>query len=189
VPKQSQWSLQRISAGPIVQIAWAVDDIDAAVDHWVRAFGVGPFFVFRHVEMKTATYRNKPFQFDHSAAFAQWGSFQVELMQQHGSYPSMLRDVCPAGETKVVSYSWFVDDLVEETARLNALGFETAYTGLDAQLDIRAAWFDTQSVLGAMAEVYQENPIMRIANKKIADASEGWNGKRPLRGFEELQLN
>jgi hypothetical protein len=179
--------LRGITPKPIVQIAWSVDDVDAAVDRWTKAFGVGPFFVLRHVQFKTTSYRGRPCKFDHSAAFAQWGAFQIELMQQHGDYPSMLRDVCPAGETKVVSYSWFVDDLDAETQRMNALGFETAYTGLGVDFDLRESWFDTRQILGAMVEVYQENPIARVACQRIADEATKWDGKRPLRSFEELQ--
>jgi Glyoxalase/Bleomycin resistance protein/Dioxygenase superfamily len=182
-------SLWGIIPSSIVQIGWSVDDIDSAVTRWVKSLGVGPFFALRNAQFNSVTHRGKPSVFDHSAAFTQWGEFQIELMQQHGDYPSVLRDICPPTETRIVSFSWFVDDLAAETRRMNSLGFQTAFTASEVSIDLRMAWFDTRSILGAMAEVYQENPAARLICKKVADAAAGWDGQRPLREFAELVEN
>jgi Glyoxalase/Bleomycin resistance protein/Dioxygenase superfamily len=179
-------ALNTIAPHRIVQIGWSVDDIDSAVARWVKNLGVGPFYALRNAQFNAVTYRGRPSVFDHSAAFSQWGQYQVELMQQHGEYPSVLRDICPANQTAIVSFSWFVDDLAAETRRMNSLGFATAFTASEVSIDLRLAWFDTRSVLGAMAEVYQENPASRVILKKVSDAAAGWDGQRPLRGFGEL---
>ena len=36
--------------GPVMQIAWVVRDLEAAIDHWTRMMNVGPFFLFEHVQ-------------------------------------------------------------------------------------------------------------------------------------------
>ena len=35
--------------GPIMQNAFVVPDLEAAVDHWTRVMHVGPFYLFEHV--------------------------------------------------------------------------------------------------------------------------------------------
>ena len=35
--------------GPVMQVAWVVRDLEAAIDHWTRIINVGPFFLFEHV--------------------------------------------------------------------------------------------------------------------------------------------
>jgi catechol 2,3-dioxygenase-like lactoylglutathione lyase family enzyme len=70
-------------------VGYWVDDLDTAVDAWRRDLGVGPFLVLRHVTFDrfVLTLDGQPpvtdVVFDHSAAFAAWGSIVVELGQIH----------------------------------------------------------------------------------------------------------
>ena len=43
-----------------MQWCWVVTDIDAALRHWTRTAGVGPFFVFKGVKHDNARYRGQP---------------------------------------------------------------------------------------------------------------------------------
>ena len=42
-----------------MQHCWVVDDLDAAVDDWVRRTGVGPFHMFGEVSVENALHRGK----------------------------------------------------------------------------------------------------------------------------------
>ena len=35
-----------------MQNAFVVDDLDAAMDHWLNKMGVGPYFMFEHVQFR-----------------------------------------------------------------------------------------------------------------------------------------
>ena len=82
-----------------MQIAWVVPDLDAAIGHWVRQAGVGPFFYFDDVVYEDAVYRGEPWQpVKFHAAIAQAGDMQIELISQLEEGPSMFREVVPAGQ-------------------------------------------------------------------------------------------
>jgi hypothetical protein len=175
------------TASPIVQIAWVVDDLDAAVLRWATQMGAGPFFVKRHVQLANVTYRGEPSTFDHSAAMGWWGNVEVELMQQHCHQPSAIRDQFEPGETGIVSVAWFTPDLGAEINRMESMGFETVHLIGDERA-VPVAWFDTRPVLNTMAEVYQDEPHRRARKAAIARAAEGWDGSEPLRPADALEL-
>jgi hypothetical protein len=177
--------LPSIAPSPIVQIAWQVDDVDAAAARWVKETGAGPFFVKRHIELASVTYRGEPAAFDHSAAVGWWGNVEVELMQQHCDNPSALRDMFAPGETGIASLTWFTPDIEAEIRRMNDLGFATVQL-IGDQRGVPVAWFDTRPLLGTMAEVYQDEPVRRARKLAVQQAAEGWDGTDPLRPGESL---
>lgn len=51
-------TLSRI-LGPIRQNGFVVRDIHAAMDHWIHAMGVGPWFLFEKLELDWFRHRGK----------------------------------------------------------------------------------------------------------------------------------
>ena len=82
-----------IDLGAPVQIAYAVNDLDAAARWWADVVGAGPFFVNEHIAVTNVRYRGQPASIDHSSAYGQWGSVMVELVKDHTVGPSPVRDV------------------------------------------------------------------------------------------------
>ena len=72
-------------ADPIRQIGFVVRDLDAAIGHWTRSIGVGPFVAFRALPFASDyRYRGDPAEPPVvSIAIAMSGPLQVELIQQH----------------------------------------------------------------------------------------------------------
>ena len=108
------------------QIAWVVDDLDAAVRHWQQTTGIGPFFVGAHIGgmITDGTYRGRPTEVDISAAIAQAGPVQIELIQQHGRAPSPYRDVYAEGESGIHHMQAFVEDVEDRCRIYREHGFE-----------------------------------------------------------------
>ena len=79
--------------GPPKQIAYAVPDAFEAAKKWVEDFGAGPFFISEHIPVTEVLYRGTPATFDHTSAYGQWGDIMVELVQDHGTGPSVVRDL------------------------------------------------------------------------------------------------
>jgi hypothetical protein len=177
--------LETFATHQIVQICWAVDDVDTAVDRWVKMMGAGPFFVMRHIPLVNVTYRGIPGTYDHSAALGQWGTVQIELHQQHCDSPSAARDLFAPGKSGILHMTWLVKDVDVEIRRMEELGFQTIFM-CGSGTDLYTAWFDTRSVLGTYIEVYQGNPAIRQSYNAIRRASMGWNGENALRPMESL---
>jgi hypothetical protein len=171
-----------LAGSEIIQMCWMVDDIERAVDQWVEAVGAGPFFLGSHIPFDDLTYRGRPAICDQSSAGGQWGSIQVELYQQHDDEPSGATEMKQAGHVGVQHVTWFADDIEAEGRRLVGLGFDEVMTArLPLMGGMRIAWYDTRPLLGCMVEIYEESELMRRFYRKIARASEGWDGSDRLR--------
>ena len=171
-----------IAGGPIIQMCWAVDDIESAVQRWVATVGAGPFHLAPHIQFGDLTYRGQPATLDQSSALGQWGTVQVELFQQHCDSPSGAREMVAAGQTGLQHVTWFASDIEAEGRRLVRLGFDEVMTArLPVMGDVRIGWWDARPVLGCMVEVYEESALMRKFYRRIAAASDDWQGDDPLR--------
>ena len=83
--------------GPIRQNGYVVKDVRAAMDHWVKVLGVGPWFYFDRVKIDWFRHRGAASNVELSIALANSGDLQVELIQQRNDVPSMYREFLGAG--------------------------------------------------------------------------------------------
>ena len=74
--------------GPIIQHAFVVRDMDAALAYWIDVMGVGPFFRVDNATYKSALYRNEPASPSYAVALAYWGDSQIELVMPTDEAPS-----------------------------------------------------------------------------------------------------
>lgn len=157
-----------------VQIAYAVDDVFIAARHWVER-GVGPFFVLEHIEVCNARLRGVADVFDHSSAYAQWGSVMVELICQHdgGSDPIV-------GATGIHHVAHFVGDFATTATGLVAHGHaEVLYAETSSGMPF--AFHDGLDEFGHHIEIYERTDRLAAFYGMVRDASVGWNGTDPIR--------
>ncbi len=165
--------------GSPVQIAYAVPDVDVAAARWAADFGAGPFFIRRHIEGRDVVYRGTPAAFDHSSAYGQWGSLMVELMQDHGTAPSIVRERYGVDETGLHHTAFVVPHLGAATAHLESLGFELAMSARST--NTRYHFMDTWATLGHMVELYERSDGLERFYALVRDAAVGWTGDDPVR--------
>jgi hypothetical protein len=44
----------------LMQVAFIVDDVEAAAKAWIATTGIGPFYMVPHIELTEMTYRGEP---------------------------------------------------------------------------------------------------------------------------------
>lgn len=162
----------------IIQAAYVVDDIDAAMERWMRVAGIGPFFVMRDCA-PDVTYRGQPGVLLADVAFCQAGSMMIELIQPKSTGPNLYRDTVPQGTDGYHHQAYFTDDFDAELARFADMNVEIATQGKFGTL--RFAYFDTCHLIGCMTEVLSHDPEMDKVFQMIADAAEDWDGTDPIR--------
>jgi len=163
-----------------MQICWVVPDIHVAVNDWVRTTGVGPFFLFEKVSFDNPLYRGSPTEcVDITAAMAQAGDMQIELVCQNDDRPSVFRDVVAAGKCGLHHMALYCNDYDAELAAYVKAGAEVAFSGL--MMGARTCWIDTTSRLGFMVELIEANPIADTVFEQFRSAAKNWDGKNPLR--------
>jgi Glyoxalase/Bleomycin resistance protein/Dioxygenase superfamily len=167
------------SLSPIHHVGYVVDDIDHGVEWMVSRFGAGPFFLIPHLQFDRCTYMGEPAHYDHSSAFGQWGNIKVELTVVHASDPPELATRIGGGAPRVGHVGLVVDDLMAESARLEAAGMPLFHAGSSGP--VSACWHDATRQMGHHVEVLGRSPQLEGFYELIRSSADGWDGSDPLR--------
>lgn len=142
-----------VGFGPPVQIAYAVDDVEAAASLWQERFGAGPFVTRHHIELEQVQINGQPGAFDHSSAYGQWGDVMVELVQQHTP---------PVGSARGLHHcAYFVADVGTAQRSLEAAGYPEVLRATVLGSPTAFAFHDATATLGHLVEIYEATPRLR----------------------------
>jgi hypothetical protein len=160
------------------QIGYIVDDLLSAADHWVRAFGVGPFHVLPRTRVE-CTYRGAVSGLDVQVCVAQAGPVQIELIQQNDDRPSVYRELTAVGTSLMHQLATVTADYDGQAAHYEALGYELVCEVITP--DQRVAYFDTVADFGFYVEVIEQSPLFLKHIAAIAATCAQWDGTDPIR--------
>lgn len=169
--------------GTVFQLAYVVEDVAAAIAHWTRTLGIGPFFMFPlplTLDWLELDGRRVDEHDILSAAALAWsGDVQIELLAP-GSAPSPYREFLNAGRSGVQHVGMYATDYDRQMADARAAGITVAMEGV---LPLsRFAYLRTDTVFaGTMLELIEPQPAMIELFDQIRDASRGWDGRDPVR--------
>ena len=143
----------------IIQIAFVVPDIHAAMQHYGSALQVGPWFLAEHFAFEELKYQGLPVTPDLSLCLGFSGSMMVELIQQNCTTPSPYID--DNGQPRCGFHHWGVAATPEGyQAKLDSLCAQGLPLVLQAVVGIgsRAAYVDARPTLGGMIELMEISP-------------------------------
>jgi hypothetical protein len=161
----------------IIQNAYVVDDLDAAIARWHAVCGIGPFFVRRHLQLAEVRYRGRAARLDFSAAYVQAGPVMVELVQQHDAEPSAFRDMFGPGQQGFHHVAVVPTDYQALLAHYEAQGCAVAME-LRTSSGRGAAYVDTRNLVGHMTEVYLPTEGLAAVYQEVAMAAARWDGRQ-----------
>jgi hypothetical protein len=165
---------------PLHHLGYVVEDLQAAAQRFALATGAGPFLMIEHVALDEASFDGGPAAYDHSTAFGQWGPVIVEISLVHEAHPDGLGEFLGATRPPAIGHvAWLVDDLAQESARLEQAGLPLRHTGRSGP--VAAHWHDGADLVGHPVEILRRCPEILGFYAAIADASRNWDGSRPLR--------
>ena len=167
---------------PVHHVGYVVEDLEAAIDRFVRTQGVGPFFVIEHVPFDEVTYTGEPAVYDHSSAFGGWGPITVELTEVHAVEPAGLADALVKPGGGVGHVAWVVDSIEEESANLEPAGIRPFHTGRIGP--VYGVWFHGGPLFGHPIEVLQRSEELLGFHEMARAAGENWDGRDPIRRVE-----
>jgi hypothetical protein len=168
-----------IKTNKVIQAAYVVDNLDAAIERWMKTANIGPFYIMRNSAPENVIYRGKPGEMVMDIAFCQAGPLQVELIQPKSHGPNVYRDAVPVGTEAYHHQCYFTDDFDAELARFAAMGVEVGVQATSGVM--RFAYFDTRHLIGCMTEVLEHDPGVEGMFQMIADAAVSWDGSDPVR--------
>jgi len=155
------------------QMGWVVDDVDRAMEQWLKTTEIGPFYVMRHLQLPI-THRGKPSELDFSIAMGQVGGMMVELIQQHNDAGSAYRDAVPPGTDAMHHVCAITEDLDADLAHFKRLGLEVAHEGSFGPL--RFVYVDTRPTIGCMTELLPPDEANDALFAQVAKAGAEWDG-------------
>lgn len=171
--------------GPIRQLGYVVDDIEAAMAHWHEVMGVGPWYYNPKVPIVNYQFDGRGYMPHNSVALANSGPIQVELIQIRNDVPSMYRDFMQAGHRGLQHVAFWTEDYDADLARMQGQGFTVKMSG-EVGANGRFAYFDREYHPGTVIELSEVlGPKGRMFDL-IREASIDWDGSDPVRPFPDL---
>ncbi len=172
--------------GAVFQLGLVVRDIEAAMQHWLAAMGVGPFIYMHDPGAIDYTYRGQPTDPRSSIAFTYSDNMQIELIQQHNDAPSPYTDFLASGREGLQHIAFYTQDMSAACAQLEANGLVRIYTIAPRGSDERIYYYEDPRQPGTMTEVIPRTPKRRRVHAAILAATKGWEGTDPIRRFDSI---
>lgn len=170
--------------GDVFQIAYVVEDLEAACLHWAKTLGVGPFYRFPlPLAFESVSVGGAPVALDadifKGVAVSYSGDMMIELIEA-GSAPSPYREFLAAGRRGVHHVGTFATDYDQQLAAAKAAGIAVVFEG---KLPLsRFAYLDTDALFaGTMVEMIDPAQAMLDLFAEIKSAAKQWDGQNPIR--------
>lgn len=172
--------------GPIRQLGYVVRDIERAMRYWTVHLGVGPFFYYESAPTRDFEYRGKSCKAQTSAALAQSGSLQIELLQPRDDLDSPYVDFLRSGREGLQHVAFWTETFDADLSQALKAGFEPVLTGYTIEPNGRFVYFSDRAVPhpGAMVELSSLSPGKKRAFDRVAEAAAGWDGSDPVRRLD-----
>ncbi len=171
--------------GPIRQLGYVVDDIEAGMKYWSETMGVGPWFYNPRVGIEDYLYDGVSYQPHNSVALANSGDMQVELIQTRNDVPSMYRDFKERGLRGLQHVAFWTRQYDVDLEMMLERGFTLRMSGQVGQ-NGRFAYFAEEHHPGTVIELSEVLGPKGTMFDMIRAASVGWDGSDPVRPFPDL---
>ena len=168
-----------IPVGTVYHTGYVVADIHAAIGHWVRLAGVGPFMLFEQFEFVNPIYRGTPGALKVTLAFGYSGDSCIELIQPHGSTPSIYSEASSALHHIGIG----VDNLDRALRAYAAASVDCAFQAA-FPFGGGCAYLDTKSTIGMFTELVERGPVVNQMLEKMQAAHRHWNRRDHTFTFE-----
>ncbi|MEG3145306.1 VOC family protein [Sphingomonas sp. RT2P30] len=168
--------------GGITQMAYVVEDMEAAIAHWVRDTGTGPWFLLESFTGADHVYRGTPSRADVRIAMAFAGHMQIELIQPKDGHPSVYRETIERRGYGFHHVGIACEDVDAETEAYLARGYTLAFTA-GVPTGGHVAYLDGGEGHPHFVELIPATSGMDTAFTAFWRASVGWDGRDPIRSF------
>jgi len=168
----------------ISQLGFVVRDLSRALEHWIESVGVGPFFVAERIEPTGFVHRDDAHDVAFTAALANSGSVQIELLQPLDDTPSMWREFLDAGREGLQHIGYWTEDYDRDFAAMLGDGRRVVHHGMLS--GGRFSYFEHDFAPGVAIELSEQSEAKQQVFGAIRDAAVDWDGADPRRPFESL---
>ena len=142
----------------VAQVGLIVEDLDQAVEHYWRLFGIGPWHIYTYGKplVRRMTYRGRPGDYRMRVALSWLGPLRIELIEMLEGDTIYAEFVREHGYG-VHHLGVLVDDMEAALAQARAAGLDMIMDGAGFGLDGDGhyAYLDTEGTLGTTIELIE----------------------------------
>jgi hypothetical protein len=170
-------------ADGIMQMAYVVPDIRAAIGEWTKRLKVGPWFILESFRGVDPVYRGQPSKADITLAMSFAGHMNIELIQTKDDYPSVYKEHIDKHGHGFHHWGVACADFAAGIERAKAMGMELAFRcGVPTGGEV--AYFDTKGAMPGYVELIETSEGMERAFAHFYGAALAWDGATdPIRKF------
>jgi hypothetical protein len=167
-------------AGTVIQYAYTVPDVNAAIAVYVDRFGAGPWFRRGPFSPPDARYRGEPCAMTITLARTFAGDSMIELIQQHDDSPSVFTE--KIRQQGYGFHHWAIGskDIDRDVARFTGHGYPVAFEDR-VPSGARIVYVDATAELPGMIEIIEMNEIQERMYAEFRRAAATWDGTDPIR--------
>ena len=168
--------------GGLIQMAYIVEDIQAAAHQWIEQLKVGPWFILDSFTGGDPVYRGSPSQAEVAIGMAYSGSMMIELIQLKDEHPSVYREMRDRSGYGFHHFGLASENLDADLKAYESRGFELAFLA-GVPTGGRVAYLDTDGQMPGFVELIETGPAMEAHFTGYRRAALGWDGSNPIRPF------
>jgi Glyoxalase/Bleomycin resistance protein/Dioxygenase superfamily len=168
--------------GQIIQMAYVVEDMHAAIRWWIKDAKTGPWFLLDHFWAEDQCYRGSPSKADVAIAMGFAGHMCIELIQPLDTHPSVYREIIDRrgyGFHHVGIAVAYVDAHIPD---YEARGYKLAFKA-NVPTGGAVAYMDDGRNNPGFVELIPATPGMDETFTRFWRASVDWDGRDPIRSF------
>jgi hypothetical protein len=166
----------------VIQMAYVVEDIHAAMRQWAEQLKVGPWFLLDHFTGVDPAYRGQRIEADVALAMGFGGHMMIELIQPRDNAPSVYREVIEKRGYGFHHWGIGSRDFDRDVEAYRSRGAELAFS-CRVPSGGRVAYMDTTAQLPGMVELIKLGADFEPIFTGFYRASLGWDGRDPVRPF------
>ena len=170
--------------GPIRQMGYVVQDIEAAMQHWTRALRVGPFYYAEDAPIHDFSYRGAASDVRASIALSYSGNMQIALIQQRNEAPSSFLDFLNAGRTSLHHVGFFSRNFDRDLHRAREAGLDVVQTGVIGSRDGKFAILGSDDPVRTRPALIATSDSNLDLFRMVEKEAQRWDGSGPVRRFE-----
>lgn len=157
------------------QISFAVPEIKDAITFWEEQIGVGPWIVYRGLNM-TALYEGKPISTPFDVALTWHDGRLIELIQATGDGPSPLHDNFNRPTVGLQRLASVTSDIERDAREAEARGMELFVEGEAAGQ--RFLYYRSKAAPGVILELLERTPSFDAMLKELQERSANYKPAR-----------
>ena len=173
--------------GPIRQMGYVVQDIEATMQHWTRALHVGPFYYAEGAPIHDFSYRGTASNVQASIALSYSGDMQIALIQQRNEAPSSFLDFLNAGRTGLHHVGFLSSNFNRDLHRAREAGLDVVQTSIIGGRDGKFAILSSDDPVRTKAALIATSDWKVDLFRMVEKEARRWDGSGPMRRFENWE--